>query len=83
MERRTLFVGLLLVLITFVGVVGLKVAEGWIFGVSPRDQYLRLIHSDTPPLQIPVQLEQGVPAASAQSRCDARVHQGDDDNHRP
>jgi hypothetical protein len=61
MERRTLFVGLLLVLITFVGVVGLKVAEGWIFGVSPRDQYLRLIHSDTPPLQIPVQLEQGVP----------------------
>jgi hypothetical protein len=61
MTRFTLFVGLLFVLIILGGIVGLKVAEGWIFGVSPRDQYLRFIHSDTPPLRISVQLEQGVP----------------------
>jgi hypothetical protein len=61
MTRFTLFLGLLFVLITLVGVVGLKVAEGWIFGVSPREQYLMFIHSDTPPLRIPVQLALQLP----------------------
>jgi hypothetical protein len=60
MKRRALFVGLLLV-ITLLGAVGLQVAGGWIFGVSPRDQYLGFTASDIPPLRIPVQLEQGVP----------------------
>jgi hypothetical protein len=60
MKRRALFASLLVV-ITLLGAVGLQVAGGWIFGVSPRDQYLRFIHSDVPPLRIPVQLEQAVP----------------------
>jgi hypothetical protein len=60
MKRRAILVALVAAL-ALLGAMGLKVAEGLLFGVSPREQYLMFIHSDTPPLRIPVQLEQGVP----------------------
>ena len=60
MKRRAIWAALAVVL-AVVCVAGWQVAVGWIFGVPPRDQYLRLIHDDVPPLWVPAHLREGVP----------------------
>jgi hypothetical protein len=46
---------------TTLGLIVLAIAVRWLFGASPYEQYMELIHNDIPRLAIPVRLEQGVP----------------------
>ena len=46
---------------TTLGLAVLAMAVRWLFGVSPYDQYMELVHKNVPRLVTPVRLEQGMP----------------------